>query len=700
MSLIQADKIISFGKRKEYLDAQSATLAVVEKTAGQRPNIKSPVQNYGSRQAYHRPEYNLLEIGVIEDVESLVRQSFQKKTALMHKEGEKFQGKNKQTIDYIKARIQQIEYVSNTGWRTLLRETGYGLISRSNYFWVKVRNEQLSGGRAIGNVQPVAAYFGMGPEHVTVMRDKNGKITKYRQEIEGKITEWNPRDIIHFYAYKKPGFLFGTPSITPVKDDIRALRRIEENVELLIYQTLFPIFQYKVGTETKPAGDIKLPDGTIMSEVDYVRHQIEQMPAEGGIVTPERHSIEYIGAEKAGLKAKEYLDYFKQRVISGLGLSGVDIGDGDTANRATADSMSRSLVDSVKDYQDILEEFLNREVIQELLLESTFGFDVLAEDNIVRFRYKEVDIEQQMKQNTNSQVLYNGNIITVTEAREIAGLEPLTEEDESGMFHERVTMTQAKMVADAALEQASMKAKASGTTSSAAANSAKNSSRPTNQHGTKTGPQASRQDYYVKDNYLNDTTRMLRADIRDHIENKNENVNKSWINVMVNTAKKSVTDKYEKITRVAYAQGLRDARINDTTIEKLIISDYPEVRNYMTQYVDKFFKDITGKVGRTVDKARDADKSDKELSNEVMEVIDSIKYRADFIDRTERMRAYNYGKAMALSSLGYKKANINKDTECEECKNLNYEIDLTNFTLDTIPPFHANSIAKITTGIS
>lgn len=695
MSYIQADKIISFNKTRKYQDAQSATLAVVERSAGQRPNIKSPVQSYGTRQTFNRPEYNLLEIGVIEDVESLVRQSFQKKTALMHKEGEKFAGKNKDTINYIKSRLQQIEYVSNVGWRTLLRETGYGLISRSNYFWVKVRNEELSGGRSIGGIPPVAAYFGMGPEHVTIQKDNNGKIVKYRQEIDGKIKDWNPRDIIHFYAYKKPGFLFGTPSITPVKDDIRALRRIEENVELLIYQTLFPIFQYKVGTESKPAGDIRLSDGTIMSEVDYVRRQIEQMPAEGGIVTPERHEIEYIGAEKAGMKAREYLDYFKQRVISGLGLSGVDIGDGDTANRATADSMSRSLVDSVKDYQDILEEFINREVIQELLLESTFSFDILTDENIVKFKYKEVDIEQQMKQNVNSQVMYNGNIITVDEAREVAGLEPLTEEDEKGMFHARVTMTQAQLVADAALEQASMKATTSG---SSAANSAKNSSRPTNQHGTKTGPQASRQDYYIKDSYLSDTTRMLKSDIKDHVESAN--INKSWINTMVNIAKKSVLDRYTKITRDSYAQGLKDTRMADEKVEKLIITDYPEVKTYMTQYVDKFFKDITGKVGRAVDKARDNNKTGKELSKEVAEIIDSIKYRADFIDRTERMRAYNYGKAIGLSSLGYKKANISRDTECETCKEMDYEVDLTSFTLDTIPPYHANSVAKITTGIS
>lgn len=675
---IQADRIVTFNKI-DHKDARSATLSVVETTPGRRPNIKNPVEQYGYRQAFYRPEYNLIEIGTIEDVESMVRQSFQKKTALMFKEGEKFTGKNTETLKYIKSRIKQIEYASGISWRNLLRETGYALISRSNFFWVKVRNKNASGGRSIAGVPPVAAYFPMAAEYVTIKRDPEGKILKYRQEINGKVKEFAPRDIIHFHAYKKPGYLFGTPSITPVKDDIRALRRIEENVELLIYQTLFPIFQYKVGTETRPATDVRLPDGSIMSEVDYVRQQIEFMPAEGGIVTPERHSIEYIGAEKAALKAREYLDYFKQRVISGLGLSSVDLGDGNTANRATADSMSRSLVDSVKDYQDILEDFINHEVFQELLLESEFKFDVLDDEHSVHFKFKEVDIEQQMKENVNAQVMYNGNILTVNEAREVAGKEPLTEMEEELMFHNRVTMTQVeaqqKNMADSAAAQAN------------------NMQTPTNQHGTKTGPQKSRQDYVTKDSFLSDTTRLLKSDIIDHL--RGDYVDKQWVGVMADTAKDSVIKKYAQVIRKTFSSALSELRVPEADKKKLSDMYAIDAVSYMTVYVEKYFKDVKGKVARIIDNSLEENKVEA-----VRELIQSIKYRADFIDKTERMRAYNYGKAIGLSYFGFKKAEINKDTECAVCAENDYTIDLTNFSIDTIPPYHPNSIAKITNGIS
>lgn len=705
MQISKADKIIVPNSAKsEVLDARSATLGVVQNQINKRPNIKSPVAGYGRRQGFYKPEYDLNEIGIIEDVESYVRQAFQKKTALMFKEGEKFQGKNKEAIKYVKKRLQQIEYVSNTCWRTLLRETGYALISRSNYFWVKVRNEGASGGRRIGGTAPVAAYFGMGPEYVQVKKDNNGNIVKYRQQMpDGRVKEWNPKDIIHFYAYRKSGFAFGTPTITPVKEDIRAMRRIEENVELLIYQTLFPIFQYKVGTENKPAGDIKLGDGSVVSEVDFVRQQIEYMPSEGGIVTPERHEIKYIGAEKQVLKAKEYLDYFKQRVISGLGISGVDIGEGGTANRATADTMSGAMIDSVKDFQDIMEGTINKEVIQELLLESSFAFDVFAEEHLVNFKFKEIDIEQQMKKNVNAQVLYTSDILDINETREITGKEPVTDEQEELMYNERVVMKQQREEQEVSMKLASAKNDGGSTTAgskkqNASKNSGKNSQTPSNQHGTKTGPQKSRLDYIVKDSYADNAIRSLKYDIVNHVAR--QMINRDWINGLIGTTKTFIDKKYSKITLGAFQKGIKDAYADNATMDRLVRADYPEAKEKLDLYTDKLINDISGRVHQTLDKMVNIGSSRKDIAKTIGDSIESIRYRADFIDRTERMRAYNFGKALALRDAGYLKASIFDNTDCEKCEEINYEIDILDVTIDSVPPFHTNSIAKINSGIS
>jgi len=698
MKIQKADKIVIFDKLTEHRDARSTTLAIVEKTNGKKVTLRKPTFDYGRRESFTCAEYNLMEIGIIEDVESYVRQSFQKKTALMFKEGEEFGGKNKQTIDYVKKRILQIEHVSNISWRQLLRDTGYALLSRSNYFWVKVRKAEASGGRTIGGIQPVAGYFGMGAENVKVKKNKQGKIIKYRQQMaDGRYREFSPRDIIHFHAYRKPGFSFGTPQIVPVKEDIRALRRIEENVELLIYQTLFPIFQYRVGTENKPAGDIRLPDGTVMSEVEYVRGQIADMPAEGGIVTPERHEIDFIGAEGKALKAREYLDYFKTRVFTGLGVSSVDMGEGNTANRATASTMSTTMVDSVKDYQSIIEETINKEVIKELLLESTFLFDILEGVNIVDFKFREIDIEAQLKKNTNAQVLYNGNVIDVDEARKITGHEPITEEQDALMFVDRVDLRKLKVQTDGQMEIAQIGAAAkaaSASSSSSATNSAKNSNAPTNQHGTKTGPQKSQLDYFkVKDGHVSNVTRMLKSDISKHV--KKELIDRKWINTLIAIGKDSATEKYLQIARKEYLQGLKDSGSDAANFEKLIITDFQEVKEATEGFISKYMKDINGKVQNTLDSMIDDGETRSKMEEAILEVFDKIKYRGDFIDATERMRAYNYGKAVGLRSQGLITASVIKNSDCEECKKSPDIVDLLNLTIWSVPPYHPNSTATI-----
>lgn len=515
---------------------------------GRAPNIKNPVSQYGYRQTFVPSEYNLIEIALIEDGESLVRQAFQKKTSLMFKEGEVYTGLNEETIAYIKNRIRQIEYVTSIPWRALLRLTGKELISKSNFFWVKVRKENISGGdRGVQRSKPIAGYFPMGAENVYVKKDEFGKVIEYEQRLPNdKCRKFKPEDVIHFKCDVKPGFTFGTPKIIPVIPDIQALRRLEENVEVLFYQTLFPVFQYKVGTESKPATTITLSDGSVIDEVSYVRQQIQHMPTEGGIVTPERHEIKYIGAEGQIPNYQPVLSYFKSRVLAGLGISALDIGDGDSSNRATADSLSKALIDSVKDYQAVMEDIVNAQVITELLLESKWAFDPLVEDNFVQMKFHEIDIEEQMKKNVNAQLLYNSDLIDINEARQVIGKQPLEKWQEKYMFTERQTLRimeeqfeNDKIIAEIAHEQdvenmdisnehakeqaehgatiTPPEEKKSVTTgggkktvtvtkkggnvagkAKAASNTAKNKSAPTNQHGTKTGPQKSRLDQLIE----------------------------------------------------------------------------------------------------------------------------------------------------------------------------------------------------------
>jgi hypothetical protein len=248
------------------------------------PSVRTTALSYmadrgSGRGIFACPEYDLALVGRVEDTDGYVRQSFQKKTALMFKEGFDFVGTNKSTVQYIKIRLAQISKATNIPTVELLRSLGSTLIKKSNAFLVKIRSQKASGGQRRETVEgknrePIAGYFVIPPETMEVDADEFGRVRRWRQRTPaGYYVDFKPEDILHFTFDRKEGFIFGTPTIVPVIDDIRALRKIEENIELLVYQYLFPLFHYKVGTETAPAGMTETGE----LEVDIVKREIQFM---------------------------------------------------------------------------------------------------------------------------------------------------------------------------------------------------------------------------------------------------------------------------------------------------------------------------------------------------------------------------------------------------------------------------------------
>jgi hypothetical protein len=303
---------------------------------------------------WEAPEWDLAECGRIIDTESYVRRAFRNKKNLFLKEGYEFVGTKPERVRYVKRRFQQMETATGTPFPVLISQTIWALIRTSNAFWVKVRKEPASGGRVRTTpdgkkLQPVAGYFLMAPETVRFKRDEYGRLKKYQQEVYGKTAkEFSPDDVVHFYYDKREGYSVGTPVLASVKDDIRALRRIEENIELLVYQHLFPLFHYKVGTENNPAA--VNPDGK--DEVQEIQLKVAQMPTDGCWVTPERHEIIPLATKAGPVAVEKVIAHFKQRIFTGLGNSSVDMGEGGTANRCF-DNQTQILTDSGwKNYWD------------------------------------------------------------------------------------------------------------------------------------------------------------------------------------------------------------------------------------------------------------------------------------------------------------------------------------------------------------
>lgn len=670
--------------------------------------IKSPVLAYtqtNSRNTFEPAEYDLSEINIIEDVDSYVRQAHRKKVGLAFKEGWDLVGKNIETLDYIKKRFAQLEHAQNKPWRLLLKELVNDLISKSNAYLVKARDENVSGGftRIQGGkeMKPIAGYFIMPAETVEIAKDNAGRILKVRQVMpSGLFKDYRPEDVVHFYIDKKTGFSTGTPILTPVKDDIRALRRIEENIDLLVYQHLFPMFQYKVGTEKMPAQTY--PDGS--TEIDIVRTELEFMPPEGMLVTPERHEIQMIGAEGRALRADGYLKHFKERVLAGLGVSALDMGEGGTSNRNTANRLSDNIRDDVKAIQDDFEAQFDFHIIRELLLEGQFDSEILDEKNTVHLKFKEIDIDRQIAFENHQVQMYAQHAISEDELRVAIGRDPIpvgendvrgkmywsmveqprlliTSVDENSGLGAAVDNPQVAVSSENAtegearakrIETTRAKAKVSvngnrGERSGAARN------RPSNQNGTLTGPKT-RKDFV--DSEFGSSVNELLSDIGIYIRS---DASHDWIEKVILTWTTKAIEEQSRLARRSFVNGVQSAGLDPYLYN--LASHVKETEDHTARYVRKLSNDLANRFKR-LDGTED--------TSTMMSIMDITANRINAISVTEQQRAYNYGRLVAfrLADLSVKFVSHNHD--CLECNKFNNAAAQSARTLsiEEIPPIH------------
>ena len=441
------------------------------------------------RGVWFKPEYDLEEIQIAQDTDSFLFRAIKKKVNRFVTAGWEIVGEKKEVVEYVKKRIREIEYVSNTPWNLLLSYTATDLIRFSNCMWVKSRSIASSSGKVRKifekkEVDPVAGYFILPFETLSFKTKRNGEIKKIRQRMpSGEERYFNPEDVVHFYDNKKPGFAMGTPELVPVLDDIALLRRLEENVEDLIESNLYPLFHYQIGSDTFP--ERYSPEG--YKETDIVKNTIEYMPAGGIYVSDHRHKIQAIGSEGRALRIEGYLDYFKKRVIAGLGLSSVDMGEGDTANRSTANALSQSAIQDVEALQRTMKTIIEFFIFNELLLEG--GYDPLEPENRIEIKFGVVDRETRSKLENQTIQLFLNNLLSENEARQRLGYAPDVDKEDTNHYHYTKPLAMLKLgIVDG---EPIGNIGRPEVDPSGARNTSENTSRPTNQHGTRTAPKLS-----------------------------------------------------------------------------------------------------------------------------------------------------------------------------------------------------------------
>src|SRR5665213_631659 len=380
-------------------------------------------------------DYDLSVIDKFCDNESIVYQAFAKILQKATNNGWQFISQDQEAVDYIRRRLIEFSRVLKRPVADFIRLCLVDLVKYSNSFWYKFRDPHNSSGRRVrvGDdlYDPIAAYVHLDASAVIPERDKFGNVLRYyvgpthqAQFLLDQGKQVKPEDMVHIYVDKNERNNIGMPFIWPTIDDIRVLRHMEENLELMIHKHMFPLYQYVIGTKEQP---------TEPEEVEKIIIDIENMPSEGAWVTPNRHEIKVIGAEGKAMTVDKYLTYFRERVIMGLGIGLVSFGIGSGGSRASSEVIDRNLVEAAKIFQKRLCEWINDIIIPELLAEG--GWDQYSEKlPKVELTFNEIDSDTKIKIENNALQLFLANAIDYDELRARIGEDMKAPNDSGKLF--------------------------------------------------------------------------------------------------------------------------------------------------------------------------------------------------------------------------------------------------------------------------
>lgn len=673
-------------------------------------------------------DYDLTMIDAYIDHESFVSQTFSKIEEKAFNSGYQFVGKDKETIKYIRQRFSDMALVTGVPTDMLLREVFEDLIRYANCFLYKHRDELSSRGKNRidnnGNVlEPIAQYAKLDATSVVPIRDDYGNVIKYRvgpaQRQMGlfrnvllkdkKIWREVPKeDIVHIYFQRSSRNNIGTPFIWAALDDLRLLRKMEENVELLVQRHLFPLFHYMIGNDVNPA----LPE-----EIEKVTFDLELMPTEGGFVTPERHKIEVLGAKSGAIDAKPFLEYFTQRVVSGLGIGPISLGIGAGAAKGGATIIDRSLLEKAKMFQSIFATFFDEFIVKELLMEG--GYDVYEIDSEfqVSIQFAEIDLDTQIKKETHAANMFNNQGINYDEFRIGIGKEVIEEGSEEWdklQFNTFGLSTINEMETDSAVTIGRATGKVGGSKTGeakskaknkpkAATNSASSANGPANQHGVKLSPQRASDSIIVADSI---TKAFKTSDIANQFASQLEDKYES--------ARSEVIDRFNSTSNIdklksdiGMTLGLTLDNMRRASFSYIFqaykhgfISGYPDIQDEEIIVLDAASEDALNQYNSFVDLTLNQLKNDviiilnseddKSYASKVTSVFDIRKPYLYKNAITGMMKAHNYGKLRSLRNQNISEAkSVPSDTACDTCKSKSSSaISTTSADIQSVPPHH------------
>jgi hypothetical protein len=641
-------------------------------------------------------EYSLTEIQNAIKSDSYIKRFVTDYSQLIFKAGYNIVGENDAAAEYIRKRLRLMSFMTNESFDNLMIEIGNDLVAYSNAFLVKSRTDFNGINLSDLTINPVydnkavGGYFRIDPATIEIQRDTNGAIKTYQQTLGNDTVKFKPTDVIHFYIDKEPSNAFGTPRIASALEDVKMLRRIEGNVERLIYRCLFPITQMKVG----------IPQQGMMAtdqEIKEAQQVVEQLVDDGLIITNEKVEFKNLGANNVALNAEPYLNYFEKRVFSALYLSTSMMGRGGV--KQDADSMEEQVHDAVKYFQKSISNFIQNNLFNELLLEGGFN-PILNESDIVYFVFNEINLETKVKVENHYLNQYQGNAITFEELRQELGrrADNISLDD---VYANAVTQKnkmdlvwagKGMLTPDGTASPENGDPKAADK-SSDENKQISNTDQPENQHGKSSvnikefKESADDRNKITKKNIdiykknfsiIYNKFQAMRNDVCDDVKNQD-----AFTIPLTRESIMKMLEKYmEKELAAGYKKAIRDCgnKSPDFTFDIQTVNIVKETKNT----IDEIFKEISKRIKKC------------ETREEKESVFNSLEYRLRFLTEYTVSKAYWYAYVKTCNALGKEKVYVDFGNS-EDKKSHKNVIDTKHFSLDDIPPFHAYCSCKIKT---
>ena len=420
-------------------DFQSA-LKAKPVTLGEYRNANA--QNPGAR------SYDLAQIKNAVLTDSYLAVVVRKFSQLITKAGYQIKSKNEDAANYINDRLKVIEFRTKIPFYTLITSIARDLYTYSNSYIIKTRdnNTEKFGLKAekIFSGGAISGLFLADPASVTIRRNEAGAIDVYVINQE----EYSPNDVIHLYIDKMNNADYGTSRIYSALEDVTMLRKAEGLVMTILYRFAIPVLHIKVGNTAEG-------QYATQKEINDARDAFQEMPNDGFIVTNERTEIQAITPNMQANQLLKFLEYLELRVFSALNASKSSMGRG--GGQSSADNTEALMHDEVRAFQNVITNFIEKYLFTELLLEGGFN-PLLNKDDYVSFTFNEVSIDTKIKLESNTIQKYQGNVITLEEARRELGFS--NEVSEEDMYAFTITQKGKLDLVDAQADAAIKTAKA------------------------------------------------------------------------------------------------------------------------------------------------------------------------------------------------------------------------------------------------